>query len=119
MAVGFSKVTHLTPLMSLGNVFSIEELDHWIERTTRLAGPALAEAGYLCELKIDGLALDLVYRDGVLASAATRGDGTVGEDVLAMSGPSTQSRLGWSASTSRLWSRCVARSSCGSRTSRP
>ncbi|PFG16783.1 DNA ligase (NAD+) [Propionicimonas paludicola] len=83
VAVGFSKVTHLTPLMSLGNVFSIEELDHWIERTTRLAGPALAEAGYLCELKIDGLALDLVYRDGVLASAATRGDGTVGEDVLA------------------------------------
>lgn len=83
VAAGFSKVTHLTPLLSLGNVFSLEELDHWIERTEKLAGPELAEAGYLCELKIDGLALDLVYRDGVLASAATRGDGTVGEDVLA------------------------------------
>ena len=83
VAAGFSKVTHLTPLPSLGNVFSLEELDHWIERTEKLAGPELAEAGYLCELKIDGLALDLVYRDGVLASAATRGDGTVGEDVLA------------------------------------
>ncbi len=83
VAAGFSKVTHLTPLLSLGNVLSLEELDHWIERTEKLAGPELAEAGYLCELKIDGLALDLVYRDGVLASAATRGDGTVGEDVLA------------------------------------
>jgi len=83
VAAGFSKVTHLTPLLSLGNVFSLEELDHWIERTEKLAGPSLAEAGYLCELKIDGLALDLVYRDAVLASAATRGDGTIGEDVLA------------------------------------
>lgn len=83
VAPGFSKVTHLTPLLSLGNVFSLDELDRWIERTEKSAGPGLAEAGYLCELKIDGLALDLVYRDGVLASAATRGDGTVGEDVSA------------------------------------
>jgi DNA ligase (NAD+) len=83
VAPGFSKVTHLTPLLSLGNVFSTDELDHWIERTERLAGPGIAEAGYLCELKIDGLALDLVYRHGRLASAATRGDGTVGEDVSA------------------------------------
>jgi len=83
VAPGFSKVTHLTPLLSLGNVFSLEELDHWIERTEKSAGPKLDEAGYLCELKIDGLALDLVYRDGFLTSAATRGDGTVGEDVLA------------------------------------
>ncbi len=83
VAPGFSKVTHLTPLLSLGNVFSTEELDQWLDRTEKLAGPRLAEAGYLCELKIDGLALDLVYRDGVLSSAATRGDGTVGEDVLA------------------------------------
>jgi DNA ligase, NAD-dependent len=83
VASGFAKVTHLTPLLSLGNVFSLEELDHWIERTEKAAGPGLADDGYLCELKIDGLALDLVYRDGVLVSAATRGDGAVGEDVLA------------------------------------
>lgn len=77
----FSPVTHLVPLMSLDNVFSLEELDKWLARAESLAGEPVAASGYLCELKIDGLALDLVYRGGRLASAATRGDGTVGEDV--------------------------------------
>ncbi len=79
----FSPVTHLVPLMSLDNVFSAEDLDRWLARAAGLAGEELAESGFLCELKIDGLALDLVYRDGRLVSAATRGDGTVGEDVTA------------------------------------
>jgi DNA ligase (NAD+) len=79
----FSPVTHLVPLMSLDNVFSAEELNHWLTRAEGLAGVALGASGYLCELKIDGLALDLVYRNGRLVSAATRGDGVVGEDVTA------------------------------------
>ncbi|MFT4110083.1 NAD-dependent DNA ligase LigA [Propionicimonas sp.] len=79
----FSPVTHLVPLMSLDNVFSLEDLDKWLARAEALAGEPVAASGYLCELKIDGLALDLVYRDGRLTSAATRGDGTVGEDVTA------------------------------------
>ena len=74
----FAPVTHLERLLSLDNVFSEEELAAWIDRATRgLAGPA----EFLCELKIDGLACDLVYRDGRLVSAATRGDGRVGEDI--------------------------------------
>ncbi len=79
----FSPVRHLVPLMSLDNVFSLEELDKWLARAESLAGEDVAASGFLCELKIDGLALDLVYRDGRLFSAATRGDGTVGEDVTA------------------------------------
>jgi len=79
----FAPVTHLVPLMSLDNVFSLEELDKWLARAEGLAAVPVAASGYLCELKIDGLALDLVYRDGRLVSAATRGDGTVGEDVTA------------------------------------
>ena len=79
----FSPVTHLVPLMSLDNVFSIDELDRWLVRAAALAEVDPAGTGYLCELKIDGLALDLVYRAGRLVSAATRGDGTVGEDVTA------------------------------------
>jgi DNA ligase (NAD+) len=79
----FSPVTHIVPLMSLDNVFSSDDLDKWLARAESLAGEDVAASGFLCELKIDGLALDLVYRDGRLASAATRGDGTVGEDVTA------------------------------------
>lgn len=77
----FAPVNHLVALMSLDNVFSAEELDHWLTRAQSLAGSDLSASGYLCELKIDGLALDLVYRHGRLVSAATRGDGVVGEDV--------------------------------------
>lgn len=79
----FAPVPHLVPLMSLDNVFSTEELDRWLARAATLAGEELQASGYLCEPKIDGLALDLVYRNGRLVSAATRGDGTVGEDVTA------------------------------------
>jgi DNA ligase (NAD+) len=75
----FAPVEHLERLLSLDNVFSEEDLGGWAERAARLGG-----AGpYLCELKIDGLAIDLVYRDGALAKAATRGDGRTGEDVTA------------------------------------
>jgi DNA ligase (NAD+) len=73
----FTPVEHLERLLSLDNVFTDEDLGGWADRAVRLGG-----AGpYLCELKIDGLAIDLVYRDGALAAAATRGDGRTGEDV--------------------------------------
>src|SRR5215469_13601503 len=73
----FTPVEHLERLMSLDNVFSPEELAGWHERAVRLGGGG----PYLCELKIDGLAIDLVYERGRLTRAATRGDGRTGEDV--------------------------------------
>jgi DNA ligase (NAD+) len=69
----FTPVEHLERMMSLDNVFSYQELDAWLEKSG--GGP------YLCELKIDGLAINLRYQNGQLISAATRGDGSVGEDV--------------------------------------
>jgi DNA ligase (NAD+) len=80
-ATEFTPVEHLERLMSLDNAFSDEELDAWAGRVTRELGSAAAGASYLCELKIDGLAVDLVYEQGRLVRAATRGDGRVGEDV--------------------------------------
>jgi DNA ligase (NAD+) len=73
----FTPVEHLERLLSLDNVFTDEDLGGWADRATRLGG----SGPYLCELKIDGLAIDLVYRDGALVKAATRGDGRTGEDV--------------------------------------
>src|SRR5436309_5438713 len=73
----FTPVEHLERLLSLDNVFTDEDLGGWADRVTRLGG----SGPYLCELKIDGLAIDLVYRDGALVKAATRGDGRTGEDV--------------------------------------
>src|SRR5579859_7145100 len=76
----FTPVEHLERLLSLDNVFTDEDLGGWADRAARLAGETPVGA-YLCELKIDGLAIDLVYRDGALVKAATRGDGRTGEDV--------------------------------------
>ncbi|HXV71191.1 MAG TPA: NAD-dependent DNA ligase LigA [Acidimicrobiia bacterium] len=77
----FTPVTHLRPMFSLDNAESREKLAAWEARLERgLGGPA---SGYVCELKIDGLAVVLTYRDGVLTTGATRGDGTVGEDITA------------------------------------
>jgi DNA ligase (NAD+) len=73
----FAAVQHLQPLQSLDNVFSPEDLDSWVARAARLGGTG----PYVCELKIDGLAVALVYRKGRLQRAATRGDGVTGEDV--------------------------------------
>jgi len=73
----FTPVEHLERLLSLDNVFTDEDLGGWADRVARLGGTG----PYLCELKIDGLAIDLVYRDGALVKAATRGDGRTGEDV--------------------------------------
>ncbi|GAA3611204.1 NAD-dependent DNA ligase LigA [Microlunatus ginsengisoli] len=80
----FEPVEHLVKMMSLDNAFSDEELDRWAARAARELGEArIEQSGYLCELKVDGLALDLVYEGGRLVRAATRGDGRTGEDVTA------------------------------------
>ena len=75
-----AKHSHLAPMLSLGNAFADDELTAWEERMVRLAGDD-ARRGYSAELKIDGAAVSLTYRDGVLVTAATRGNGTIGEDV--------------------------------------
>jgi DNA ligase (NAD+) len=80
----FEQVRHLQPMLSLGNAKTEEELRAWVERMrNRLAREGISQAqfDYVCEPKIDGLAISLVYRDGVLERGATRGDGEVGEDV--------------------------------------
>src|ERR687897_1921156 len=89
----FAPVVHGVPMMSLDNAFDEAELRAWVERLhRRLAGapvaagdggdqPGSKEVGYVCELKIDGLAISIRYEDGRYVRAATRGDGRTGEDV--------------------------------------
>jgi DNA ligase (NAD+) len=77
------KHQHLVPMLSLANAFNAEELEAWEERLVRLAGADVRRSGYHCELKIDGIAVSLTYREGVLIAGATRGNGTIGENVTA------------------------------------
>jgi DNA ligase (NAD+) len=77
-ATEFTSADHLERMLSLDNVFTPDELAAW---AARLTGEVGDDPYYLCELKIDGVALALVYRDGKLVRAATRGDGRTGEDV--------------------------------------
>lgn len=78
-ADGFERVQHLTPMLSLGNAFSADELRGFDTRVK--SGLGGADVEYVVELKIDGLAMNLVYENGRLVRGATRGDGTYGEDV--------------------------------------
>jgi DNA ligase (NAD+) len=75
------KHTHAVPMLSLGNAFNDEELAAWEERVARLVGADIEASGYTAELKIDGAAVSLTYERGVLVVGATRGNGTIGEDV--------------------------------------
>ncbi len=77
-ATDFTPAEHLERMLSLDDVFNVDELAAWSSRVRAEVGD---DAAYLCELKVDGLALALVYRNGRLERAATRGDGRVGEDV--------------------------------------
>ncbi len=77
-ATDFSSAEHLERMLSLDNVFAPDELAAW---AARIRGEIGDDVHYLCELKIDGVALSLVYRDGRLVRGATRGDGRIGEDV--------------------------------------
>ena len=82
-ASALAKHTHLVSMISLGNAFTEAELAEWEERIARLVGDDARRAGYVAELKIDGAAVSLTYENGVLVMGATRGNGTVGEDVTA------------------------------------
>ncbi|MHB8464912.1 MAG: NAD-dependent DNA ligase LigA [Acidimicrobiales bacterium] len=79
-AAQFSEVAHRVPMQSLDNAFTEEELDAWAKRLTRLVGD-VSEVGLVCELKIDGVAMSLLYENGRLVRGATRGDGKHGEDL--------------------------------------
>src|SRR6266851_4651084 len=76
---GFVKVPHSSPMLSLDNTYSEEELRVWERRVHELTGRK--DVDYVCELKLDGMSLALTYEDGHLARGVTRGDGTIGEDV--------------------------------------
>ncbi|WP_068014146.1 NAD-dependent DNA ligase LigA [Nocardia mexicana] len=77
-ATEFTAVDHLERMLSLDNVFDEDEMRVWVSRVEAETGP---DIHYVCEVKIDGVALNLVYEDGRLTRAATRGDGRTGEDV--------------------------------------
>jgi DNA ligase (NAD+) len=76
---GFVKVPHSSPMLSLDNTYSEEELRDWERRVHELSGRK--DVDYVCELKLDGMSLALIYEDGKLVRGITRGDGSVGEDV--------------------------------------
>jgi DNA ligase (NAD+) len=75
----FASVEHAIPMLSLANCFNDEELEEWDDRVRRMLGGEPVE--YVCEPKLDGLSVELVYVDGVFTVGSTRGDGRVGEDV--------------------------------------
>lgn len=78
----FEKVTHTKRMLSINDVFNFFELEKWEERLIKNgAGKAIRESGYFVELKMDGLAVALIYKNGVLVEGSTRGDGTTGENV--------------------------------------
>ena len=113
----FTAHDHLERMLSLDNAFSPDELRAWAERVARDVG----EVSYLCELKIDGLAVNLLYENGLLTRALTRGDGRTGEDITLniRTMEKVPERLTAAPSSEcRSWSRCAARSTSGSPTSR-
>ncbi|XQZ30365.1 NAD-dependent DNA ligase LigA [Arthrobacter sp. NyZ413] len=84
VSAAFAAVAHLQRMYSLEDVFSLEELEAWVrkaEASVEKLGNGVPAIAWLTELKIDGLAVNLLYRDGKLVRAATRGDGTTGEDI--------------------------------------
>jgi DNA ligase (NAD+) len=74
----FAKVWHMAPMISLNDAFSKEDMEGWLKRNQNILNE---KTDFYCELKIDGLAIELVYEEGILKTASTRGDGLVGEDV--------------------------------------
>src|SRR3989338_3253974 len=81
----FRKVTHATRMNSLNDAFSEDDMVAWIERLGNYLGLTTDDkrltTGFYCDLKMDGLAVELLYRDGVFVQGSTRGDGLIGEDV--------------------------------------
>ena len=80
----FKKIKHIAPMLSLANAFNKNDLSDFIDRINKfLNNDTKNNINFICEPKIDGLSLNLLYKGGLLIAAATRGDGYVGEDVLA------------------------------------
>mgnify|MGYP002620845093 CR=1 FL=1 len=73
----FDKITHQTPMFSLADVFNLDEVEDFVKRVEK----EIENPEFVCELKMDGLGVNLIYKDGLMVSAATRGDGVVGEDI--------------------------------------
>ncbi len=113
VSTDFTAVDHLRPMESLDNAFTYAEMTSWY---ARLGREGIEKADLLCELKVDGLAINLLYEGGRLVRALTRGDGRTGEDVTpnVKTIDSVPHRLSGDARSSRCprWSRCGARSSC-------
>jgi DNA ligase (NAD+) len=80
-AAGFSEIRHATPMLSLGNAFNDDDLGSFSRRIAKVLGQPATDIEFACEPKLDGAAVSLVYVNGLLVSGATRGDGTVGEDI--------------------------------------
>ena len=80
---GFAQITHELPMLSLDNAFSDEELDGFLRRIENLIAQDPEKITFCCEPKLDGLAVSILYENGSLVQAATRGDGTTGEDITA------------------------------------
>ena len=113
----FTPVTHMARMYSMDDAMDLDELDAWLQRTEDALGAG--SVTYTCELKIDGLGVALTYQNGTFVRAATRGDGTTGEDVslnvrtiktCPCTCPSRRSST-W-APTASAPSRCAARSTC-------
>ena len=107
-AGAFAPVRHRVPMLSLDNAFSTEELAAWGKRTERIVGDVPA---YVCELKIDGVAVSLQYERGRLVRAATRGDGRVGDDITPNVRTIANVPSAWPWTTRRPPSRSGGRSS--------
>jgi len=80
-AAGFKAVKHRGRMMSLDNAFTLEELQAFADRVRKVLGEGADEADFVCELKMDGIAVALTYEDGLFTQGATRGDGEAGEDI--------------------------------------
>ena len=84
VAEGFKKITHKVPMLSLGNIFDATEIADFVDKIRRFLGlPENQEIEFVAEPKIDGLSYSAMYHNGVFETGATRGDGTVGEDITA------------------------------------
>ena len=84
VADGFKKVTHKVPMLSLGNIFDVTEIAEFVDKIRRFLGLSdTQEITFVAEPKIDGLSYSALYHNGVFETGATRGDGTVGEDITA------------------------------------
>ena len=109
----FSIVEHRVPLLSLANAFSGDDLRAWHKRASNII--ERSDFAMVCEPKIDGLACALVYEDGRLLTAATRGDGTRGETSRRTSARSARSRSASPAIEDPPWRTCLRASKCAAR----